>query len=100
LFSKGLPDLVELLLVSIIPEWLTIQTILRTERQGSTKGDEKSHIEVQGSVGLLLFDFVEAIHFPHEQHRANLGVALSVEIKEDIYSTAQIDQLVIQVESG
>jgi hypothetical protein len=36
----------------------------------------KSLIDVQGSVGLLLYDVVEALRLPPRQQRAILGMAM------------------------
>ena len=69
------------------------------EWQESAQGEGKSLIDVQGSVGLILYDVVEALRLPPHQQRAILGTALYVEIKEYFYSTAQLDQPIIQGET-
>ena len=68
--------------------------------QESAQGEGKSLIDVEGSVGLILYDVVEALRLPPQQQQAILGSALYVEIMEYLYSTAQLDQPIIQVETG
>lgn len=67
-------------------------TSLRREWQESGHEDETSLIGIQGSVGLMLYDVVEALRLSPQQQRAILGIALYVEIKEYIYSTAQLNR--------
>jgi hypothetical protein len=73
-------------------------TTLRREWQESGPEDNTSLIEVQGSVGLLLYDVVEALRLSPQQQRAVLGIALYVEIKEYVYSTVQQSQQISQVD--
>lgn len=74
-------------------------TTLRREWQESGQDDDTSLVEVQGSVGLLLYDVVEALRLSPQQQRAVLGIALYVEIKEYIYSTVQFDQQINNVDA-